>query len=231
MRTKVRTAGGMLCAAMIVGLVGGCQDPPYDVLKQNYENLDTQYRELQGRLAAAEMQAQEARDAQTGAEMTLAERNAKIDDLLRQIEELKERGVGTGDTPEGWEGTGAVVWTTVPGDLLFASGKASLKPTAAAKLATVASVIQNRYAGRDIYVVGHTDNDPIKRSGWKDNWELSCQRALAVARELIKRGVPADDVMAAGRGETKPRASNATPAGKAKNRRVEIYAVVSKMGD
>ncbi|MHC4074708.1 MAG: OmpA family protein [Planctomycetota bacterium] len=57
---------------------------------------------------------------------------------------------------------------------------------------------------------------------WKDNLELSAQRAITVARYLIQRGIPENEIRAVGCGESRPVASNASSAGKARNRRVEI---------
>ena len=71
-------------------------------------------------------------------------------------------------------------------------------------------------------VVGHTDTDPIKKSKWKDNWELSAQRALSVLRYLVKRGITKEKIQAVGCGESQSIASNSTASGKARNRRVEI---------
>jgi chemotaxis protein MotB len=71
-------------------------------------------------------------------------------------------------------------------------------------------------------VVGHTDTDPIQKSSWKDNLELSAQRALSVARYLMEHGIPDKQLRAAGCGPARPVASNATAEGKARNRRVEI---------
>ena len=82
--------------------------------------------------------------------------------------------------------------------------------------------MKSKYAGRLIDVVGHTDSDPIKKSKWKDNWELSAQRALAVTRYLVDKGIPAGSVRASGCGSARPVASNASSRGKARNRRVEI---------
>jgi len=57
---------------------------------------------------------------------------------------------------------------------------------------------------------------------WKDNLELSAQRALSVSRYLISHGIPEKQVRAAACGAARPLASNANATGKAKNRRVEI---------
>jgi flagellar motor protein MotB len=124
-------------------------------------------------------------------------------------------------------------WTPVPGgamiaiadDILFPSGSAKLKKEAQKTLDAVASAIAGQYAEKDVLVFGHTDNQPISKSGWKDNYELSAQRALAVTRYLQSHGVSASKLIAAGCGEHRPRASNASTSGMAANRRVEIYAI------
>ena len=72
-----------------------------------------------------------------------------------------------------------------------------------------------------IRIVGHTDDfGPAE-----DNLILSQDRADAVRRYLIKRGIAADRLEAVGRGETQPIASNETPRGRAKNRRVEFILI------
>jgi chemotaxis protein MotB len=82
---------------------------------------------------------------------------------------------------------------------------------------TITVTLQNA-----ILFVGHTDSDPIRKSKWKDNWELSAQRALSVVRYLIAKGIDKEKIRAVGCGATKPVASNSTRSGKARNRRVEI---------
>ena len=108
---------------------------------------------------------------------------------------------------------------TVPlaSDVLFDAGQAVIKADSKTKLNTITGIIKQRYAGKEISVVGHTDSDPIKISGWKDNWELSSQRALSVTRYLMTQGISAQQLAAVGRGEYHPLTSN-----KADNRRVEI---------
>jgi len=118
--------------------------------------------------------------------------------------------------------TASAVTVTLPDAILFDSGKAALKDSSKATLDRIVAVLKKDYPGRMIQVVGHTDDDPIKRSEWKDNWELSCQRALAVSRHLIVKGVDPKTIEATGRGEFAPRAKSDTAAGKARNRRVEI---------
>ena len=72
----------------------------------------------------------------------------------------------------------------------------------------------------NLSVEGHTDNVPIQTARFPSNWELSSARAAMVTRRLIELGVPADRIRAIGYGDTRPRADNGTPEGRARNRRV-----------
>jgi chemotaxis protein MotB len=111
---------------------------------------------------------------------------------------------------------------------LFDSGKDALKGSASKSLDHIYSVLKAKYPGRHIEVAGHTDSDPIKKSNWKDNLELSSERAMAVARYLREKGIAKEKIAATGYGEGRPIASNATAEGKKKNRRVEIVVHMMK---
>ncbi len=127
-------------------------------------------------------------------------------------------------------------WTAVPGGamiaiesgVLFAPGKAVLRPEALKTLDAVVSTLQGEYGDKDILVFGHTDDTPIKKSGWNDNWQLSSERALAVVRSLAKRGVSAGRLAACGAGEHRPKISNSSEPNRTTNRRVEIFAITSQ---
>ena len=86
-------------------------------------------------------------------------------------------------------------------------------------------MVNSEYATHDVLVYGHTDDVPIKKSGWKDNFELSAQRALSVVRYIQGRGVNPTRLVAAGCGEHRPVVANTSSASRTKNRRVEIYAL------
>ena len=109
--------------------------------------------------------------------------------------------------------------------VLFAPGKITLRQEARRTLDAVVSTVQGEYADKDIFVFGHTDDRPIVKSGWTDNWQLSTERALAVARYLRQRAVATPRLVVAGCGEYRPRAANDSEADRAKNRRVQILAV------
>jgi chemotaxis protein MotB len=111
---------------------------------------------------------------------------------------------------------------TFVSEVLFDSGKAKLRRDSHAKLDKVASVLNTTVADLNVGIEGHTDNQPIKRSGWKSNWELSTARALSVLHYLSDKSVAEPRLAAIGYGEYKPVASNDTREGRQKNRRVEI---------
>ncbi len=108
--------------------------------------------------------------------------------------------------------------------IFFDSGRASLKPAGKDILKKVGEALKG-YENKIIRVVGHTDNVPVAKSlqaTFPSNWELSVARATNVVRNLQEVGVPPERMIAAGRGEYDPVASNDTPEGRQKNRRIEI---------
>jgi len=112
---------------------------------------------------------------------------------------------------------------TVVGDLLFDSGKANIRPEGDAVLNKVALVLKENVPQFNVGIEGHTDNQPIKHSGWKSNWELSSARALNVLHYLVnEKGISPYRLSAIGYGEYRPVASNNTKSGRQLNRRVEI---------
>ncbi|NTU42569.1 MAG: OmpA family protein [Nitrospirales bacterium] len=110
--------------------------------------------------------------------------------------------------------------------LLFDTGTAVVKADAERIIASIAEVLQK--IPNTIIVEGHTDNVPIKDSGspYPSNWALSTARATEVLSRLIKHyNIPPERCSAAGYAEFRPKATNAGPEGRAKNRRVDIVIV------
>jgi chemotaxis protein MotB len=106
-------------------------------------------------------------------------------------------------------------------NLLFQSGQATLQPTGLPLLNEVAQLL-NVDQTHPITVEGYTDNVPIHSAEFPSNWELSTTRATTVVQYLISRGVNDNRLGAAGYADLHPVASNATAAGRALNRRVDI---------
>jgi len=111
-------------------------------------------------------------------------------------------------------------------DVLFDTGKYSLKPGAREKLAKVAGILL-AYPGLNIEVGGYTDNV----GGDEMNQKLSENRATSVRDYLVQQGVPANSVGARGFGNTLPVASNDNSAGRQQNRRVELLVSGDAIGN
>ncbi|MGM0553461.1 MAG: flagellar motor protein MotD [Pseudomonadota bacterium] len=107
--------------------------------------------------------------------------------------------------------------------LLFPSGSATLNPEAVGLLEDVAEILGSRVSR--IHVEGHTDNVPIQTPVYPSNWELSSGRAAAVVSVFEQNGVDPGSLVALGYGEHRPIADNATPEGRAENRRVAIVVL------
>lgn len=204
----------MLIGLILVSLLSGCTN-----WKKKYQALDVEHQNLKGLL-----------------ERERAERDQlamRISQSQQAIEDIQKQMAGRGQTPAAATGFGegydvsfdpsaGTITVTLQNAILFDPGKATLKKTTITELDHVVSVLKRQYPNNLIDVVGHTDSDPIKKSKWKDNWELSVERALSVTRYLIEHGIPESRIRATGQGASRPVASNATASGKARNRRVEI---------
>jgi chemotaxis protein MotB len=105
--------------------------------------------------------------------------------------------------------------------LLFNSGEANLQPEGDPLLEEVATLL-NVDKSHPITVEGNTDNQPIATAQFPSNWELSTARATTVVRFLIAHSVSAGRLAAAGYAALHPVDSNATDAGRSRNRRVDI---------
>jgi len=158
----------------------------------------------------------------------------KIEELSRQLDELGQtktlleerlsKEIADKQVSLQMMEKGLVV--TVVGDVLFDSGKAKIRTEAESILGKVARVLQENVPDLEVGIEGHTDNEPIKRSGWKSNWELSTARALGVLHYLTdSKAIPASRLSAVGYGEYRPVATNDTREGRQLNRRVEIVII------
>lgn len=108
-------------------------------------------------------------------------------------------------------------------EIFFDPGKDVIKPEGEQVLAKVAQILNAEIVDSNIAVEGHTDNTPIKTSGWRSNWELSTARSLSVVHYFIEKGaVGPKRLSAVGYGEYKPVKPNDFAEGRSQNRRVEI---------
>lgn len=117
-----------------------------------------------------------------------------------------------------------VVNLDISDNILFSPASAALSTDGLALLQNLAAVL--RTLPYHLSVEGHTDNMPIQTTRYPSNWELSSARAARVTRKLIEQGVAPARIRAIGYGDTRPRDSNDTEAGRSRNRRVTFVLQV-----
>ncbi len=210
----------MLQASLVVlGMLvvsGCCEQERKQIgeLTLNKQDLEGQIKQLEGDLNEKQAELVKLQDQ-------LKALGGEKGQLAQQLESMKRQP----QLPPGWEVRKGMVMTSLPVAVLFDPGKAVLKASASSKLSTVLKQIQSTFPGRDVYVVGHTDSDPIRRSKWQDNLELSLHRSAAVTRFMIAHGLSSKQVVAGGVGQYRPVAPNTSARGKEKNRRVEFWVL------
>lgn len=211
------------------------------------EKLTAEGRELQRKVTAREGQLAAREEERTRTVRTLENRIAELEgdkqmlretiDLLKKRREEEVRTVSKtyesllgqmkGEIDQGQikisELQGKLTVDVVD-KILFDSGQAEIKPAGREVLQRVVDILVT-VTDKTIRVEGHTDNVPISGNLVKrfpTNWELSAARALTVTRALEKAGLDPSLLSAAAFGEHQPVADNATPEGRAKNRRIAI---------
>lgn len=120
----------------------------------------------------------------------------------------------------------ATIKLNLPNAITFATNKSDLNPNVANSLNAIANVV-NQYKETAVHVLGHADSSGAEQY----NLELSQRRAAAVGNYLASQGVVSGRIVARGYGESHPIASNSTAAGKAQNRRAEIYIRAIEKGN
>jgi len=212
MRTTRMLLAGMLLAAM---MMTGCKNR----LQEENASLTQEVNSLRGQLA-------DHNKALEDCSNDLRARDQQLATLRRDMESGGKGGASLGET--GFEGIDGVtskasageVTASVESDLLFDSGRTTLKTNAKKSLDQVASVLKSQYAGQTIRVVGYTDTDPIVKSGFKSNYHLGFERAYAVCQYLISKGVKESNISMASFGP------NMAKGTKAQSRRVEVVVLM-----
>jgi chemotaxis protein MotB len=154
----------------------------------------------------------------------------RIAEALIDANEMMDKGEGPAITLQESQ-EGYVI--ELPAALLFKPGSAVIEnEDALLFLKRIALIVSELSSDMRVSVQGHTDNvKPGINSPFKDNWELSSARGISVLKELILDGVNEKRISAAGYSEFTPKATNATKAGRAKNRRVELHFFGTKPKD
>jgi len=126
---------------------------------------------------------------------------------------------------------GGVVRLEIPADKLFESGGVNLLPAGSALLTQVADEVERVYPGHFLGIEGHTDTEPLQNASWGSQHQLSVARASTVfdfltSRTSLKQG----QLFLVAHGPNHPVVSNATAAGRARNRRIEIVIYPERSG-
>ncbi|GEM_PF-225571 len=156
-----------------------------------------------------------------------AEQQKKLDQLSDQAKNLEEKlseEIRLGDIRLKKFRNKLII--NVDNKILFASGSASLKDKKTEEILDRISSILAQYPQNDIQVIGHTDDVPISNAMFRDNWQLSSERALAVLARLLKNtSHDASRFMAVGAGQYQPVLPNSSATNRALNRRVDIVVI------
>jgi chemotaxis protein MotB len=183
-------------------------------LEQQKTSLEQQQADLRAQIATLEQQKTQLQSAGQQSQ-------SQYDALVRNLtEEVKKGELQVRQYKD-------MLTVDVAEQLFFDSGRADLKNSGKEVLKKVGEALKG-YEDKIIRVVGHTDNVPITKSLQKtfpSNWELSVARATTVVRYLQEVGIPPERMVASGRAEYQPIASNDTAEGRKKNRRIEITLI------
>lgn len=152
----------------------------------------------------------------------------RITQAISEMNEMKEKGQGPSVSLEESQ-DGFVI--QLPASLLFKEGSAKIEDEDSLLfLKRISMIIDELPNDVEVSVRGHTDDsNPGRNSPYRDNWELSTARAISVLQELMLDGIAPQRLHAAGFAQYRPLASNATPEGREKNRRVELHFFGTKV--
>ena len=211
-----RLASAVVAASLVMG---GCVSTgKYEKLEaeknQEIADLQKQKDSLQVQIAALHRE-------KTALQTTSYESQTQYDALVKKLAAEVEQGQLQVRQYQN------MLSVDVAEKIFFDSGRAVLKESGKVVLKKVGEALKS-YQNKVIRVVGYTDNVPISKSIqniYPTNWELSVARATNVVRYLQDVGVPPERMVASGRGEYAPVASNDTPEGRQKNRRIEIMLI------
>jgi len=211
MNTK-RTLVTALCSTLLL-FFGSCASQK--TLKQYQDEV----RALREERTQLKKENRELRAQNEANETAMAEASMKTSPpaAVPDNSELDTLGLDYGTDKEGNS------FISIPAEVAFPSGKAELTKKGQEALKTVARVLLEQHKGGRFWIEGHTDSDPIKKSKWASNRDLSVERAMAVLHYLVEDcNVPDEQCVVAGHGQYEPIAANDDNAGKARNRRVSI---------
>ena len=208
--------------------VGCCQQEKQQVaaLQAQYNDLTNQNKDLRNQLAQSKSREAEMLAQMDAKGLQMTGRDQEISRLQAELQQ-KPAVERQPQSPENWDVGKYADKITVGSDILFDSGQATLTTKGKSALDKIISDLKANYPAMPVRVFGYTDSDPIKRTKklWQDNLDLSANRAMAVTRYLVGKGIQAESVETVAMGATHFAAKNSSQISKSRNRRVEIVVV------
>lgn len=220
--TCLRSTIVLLAFAAAGSFLGGCNSAQKDeiaMLKEENSQLTIQRDEARGALESSE--AERRRLEQENGSLQSRMNEAPPATSLTSSGGTESRSTPKLDLPAGVtaENRNGTIVLTIEGDILFDSGKATLKPDAKKTLDKVVSEIKKKYPNNQLRLAGFTDSDPIKKSGFKTNYHLGFERSFSVGQYISTKGVEESRIEYSSYGPNMPKPS------KKESRRVEIAIV------
>lgn len=206
----MRTFGITLCG--LAFLATGCAS------QKQLKDYQDEVRALREERTQIKKENRQLRMQNESYEVALAEANATIEAIPEAVDydDLDALGIDYGQ-----RGGNFVI--SIPSSITFAAGKADLKREGKEALQVVAQRLLQDHGDGNYWIEGHTDSDPIRKSQWGSNRDLSMARAMSVLHYLVESCNVSDaQCIVAGHGEYQPLVTNEDDGGKARNRRVEI---------
>ena len=229
----LRSAVAGVLAGTLVAFAVGCQNAEIDQLRGANLKMSEQLRAANEAVAKMKQE----RDAAYGQidsmnkDILVAQKDAKLwQDKYAALEGMRGTEAGVPAELEKrlreimakWGGTYEGGVMTFPADIVFDAGKIDVKPKAKEAIKEVARAINEMGAGFRLRINGHTDEQPIKKSGYKDNWQLGAERARAVLKILEAEKIAPERMYMTSFSMYQPVDPGQGEASWKKNRRVEI---------
>ncbi len=219
----------LVVACAIGPLFAGCAST--NALRLSIAERDAEIRDLRADKVALKEQLDKVSNDRDQLQITLAEASSPLDRIgepqpatFRIDDEYSDLARDYGITTSV---RGSEIVFSIPSAITFASGRAALSDTGEQALRTLAQRLKADFSTQArFHIEGHTDSDPIQKSKFASNRELSLARAMAVLNFIVVECQVDDErFVVVGHGQYEPIASNSSQEGKAQNRRVEIIVL------
>jgi chemotaxis protein MotB len=228
-RIPIRSALALLLVAVTSGC--GVSKSQYLTVTQGRDSLAAVNRQLENNLAAANQEKAQLETRAQSAETKSQQLEAQLAEATQTVEGTKSTYDALVSRLQGEVSSGKVqieqmregVNVNLAQDILFKSGSADLDKEGRELLLKVAEDL--KASPFQVQVIGHTDNQKIGKglaSKYPTNWELGSARSARIVRLFDEAGIPKERMAAISASDSRPRESNDTPEGRAKNRRIEI---------